>query len=178
MPNLLHHTSAYRGDLIRAGEAKAPLNLRVESLEVRSHSAFVNRFHAVLLSPCRRQRDADGSSAPEKYPTAESRIIPKLSVTGLKAATRYEGDCRLIAIRAPIIKTELRRKNGRHRQRQRVTAAKANSNTPIAASRVCGNPARESMAFSSMLGKSSFGTMPCHSHVKAIPSRASAWINA
>src|ERR1022692_5200035 len=113
MPNLFHHPGAYRGDMVRAAETKSPLNLRVEPREVRSHGTFINRFHEVRLSPCRRQREAEGSSADEKYPIAESRIIPTLSVTGLKAATRYERDWRLTDIRAPIIKDAFRRKTGR-----------------------------------------------------------------
>jgi len=57
-------------------------------------------------------------------------------------------------------------------------AANANSNAPIAGNRVSGNPAAETIVFSSILGKISFGTSPCHIHVKAIPNRAKAWIRA
>jgi hypothetical protein len=37
MPDLFHHPGAYRSNIVRAGETKSPLNLRVEPREVRSH---------------------------------------------------------------------------------------------------------------------------------------------
>ena len=57
-------------------------------------------------------------------------------------------------------------------------AAIDNSKAPITGNRMSGNPAAKIIVFSSMLGKINFGTSPCHIHVKAIPSRATAWIKA
>ena|SRR5580693_5224182 len=101
----------------------------------------------------------------------DKAIIATLSVTGLNAATKYDGATKATFARAATIAKMLNRKKERLRHVRIAQAAMVIYSRPTIGSNAAFMCDAAIIARSSAWLKSSFGTRPCHSQISATATR-------
>src|SRR6266850_7929356 len=99
------------------------------------------------------------------YMEAHARFLARFSVTGLNAATKYDGDMIATFASAATIVTILSRKNDLLRHDKMAHAAIAISMRPIIGTSAVDRCDAAIIARSSASLNSSFGRSPCHNQM-------------
>src|SRR5438093_3494262 len=111
VPHALHDTAADGGAAILTREAEAPLDLRVQPIEIGAERPPVDRGH--FAGGSRRQRDACGRSRPARSAIAASPTIATPSGIGWNGPVISAGTSALVKSANPTASTLLSTSRGR-----------------------------------------------------------------
>ena len=183
MPDIFHCAPADGGAAIGAREPESLPDTGMQSIELRTERALVDRSHESFSFPSpigarRKQRRADGRSRQRQQAKHGDDHDYEIEKERAERPRSQMGRCRERNDQSNRMSAMVSSHGQRRRANNRQATPKPTSATPSRRKNTgassSGTPDAKARASSSAWGPASFGTIPCQIQVKAIAAEASA----